>query len=118
MGGMSLEEYWDCTWQMLKHSDDTSCQILVDDGGDATLLIHRGYKAEDDASILDEPTDNPELKCVNALLKRILKTHPGFWHKVVPAMKGVSEETTTGVKRLCHWTSFLCHVQLLYQPGP
>jgi len=98
--GMSLEEYWDCTWNMLRHSDDTSCQLLVDDGGDATLLQHRGFKAEDDPKILDEPTDNEELKCVNALLKRIQKTHPGFWHKTVPQCKGVSEETTTGVKRL------------------
>jgi len=98
--GMSLEEYWDCTWQMLHHGDEEGCQLLVDDGGDATLLMHRGYKAEDKPEILDEPTDNEELKCVNALLKRIQKTNPGYWHKTVPQCKGVSEETTTGVKRL------------------
>jgi len=98
--GETLEEYWETCWEMLHHSDETSCQLLVDDGGDATLLIHRGYKAEDDPKILDEPTDNQELKCVNALLKRLQKTHPGYWHKVVPHIKGVSEETTTGVKRL------------------
>jgi adenosylhomocysteinase len=96
----TLEEYWECTWEALKFSDTECCQLLVDDGGDATLLIHRGYQAEDKPSILDEPTDNAELKVVNALLKRILKSHPGYWHKVVPHIKGVSEETTTGVKRL------------------
>ena len=93
--GMSLEEYWDCTWQMLHHDDNNGCQLLVDDGGDATLLMHRGYAAEDKPEILDEPTDNEELKCVNALLKRLQKTHAGYWHKSVPQCKGVSEETTT-----------------------
>jgi len=98
--GENLEEYWQCTWDMLRFSDDESCQVLVDDGGDATLLIHRGFEAENNAAILDEPTDNAELKVVNALLKKILVSHPGFWHKVVPHIKGVSEETTTGVHRL------------------
>jgi len=74
--------------------------MIVDDGGDATLLIHRGYKAEDDASILDEPTDNRELAIINALLKRELAKNPTRWHDVVKEMKGVSEETTTGVHRL------------------
>jgi adenosylhomocysteinase len=69
----------------------------VDDGGDATLLIHRGFEAENNPAILDEPTDNAELKIVNTLLKRLQKSHPGYWHKVVPHIKGVSEETTTGV---------------------
>jgi len=98
--GETLEEYWDCTWQALKFSDTESCQLLVDDGGDATLLLHRGFFAEDDASILDSDSGNEELAIVNKLLKRIQKTHPGYWHKVVPHVKGVSEETTTGVARL------------------
>ena len=72
----------------------------MDDGGDATLLIHRGYAAEDDAAVLDEPTDNKELQIVNALLKRTLAERPGFFHAVVKDLKGVSEETTTGVHRL------------------
>jgi len=75
-------------------------QLIVDDGGDATLLVHRGYAAEDDPSILDNDEGNEELAIVNKLLKRILKEHPGYWHKIVPDLKGVSEETTTGVMRL------------------
>lgn len=98
--GENLEEYWDCTWQMLKFGDAEGPQLIVDDGGDATLLIHRGFDAEDKPEILDEPTDNEEMKCINALLKRVAKSHPGFWHKIMPAIKGVSEETTTGVMRL------------------
>jgi len=74
--------------------------MIVDDGGDATLLIHRGYQAENDASILDNDEGNEELAIVNKLLKRILKEHPGHWHSTVGAIKGVSEETTTGVHRL------------------
>ncbi len=70
--------------QALHFSDTESCQLLVDDGGDATLLIHRGFEAENNASILDEPTDNAELKIVNSLLKRLQKSHPGYWHKVMP----------------------------------
>jgi len=96
----TLEEYWECTWQALHWGDNQSCQLLVDDGGDATLLLHRGYAAEEDASILEKDNDNEELAIVNKLLKKILKEHPGFFHKVVPECKGVSEETTTGVHRL------------------
>jgi len=98
--GETLEEYWDCTWQALKFSDTESCQLLVDDGGDATLLLHRGFFAEDDPSILNNDEGNEELAIVNRLLIRIQSTHPGYWHKVVPHVKGVSEETTTGVARL------------------
>jgi adenosylhomocysteinase len=75
-------------------------QLIVDDGGDATLLIHRGYAAESKASILDEPTDNKELQIINELLKEVLKRDPKHWHDVVKDWKGVSEETTTGVHRL------------------
>jgi adenosylhomocysteinase len=98
--GESLEEYWDFTLRALTWPDGSGPQLVVDDGGDATLLIHRGYQAEDDASILDEPTDNKELMLVNALLKRTLKERPGFWHALVKDWRGVSEETTTGVHRL------------------
>jgi len=98
--GENLQEYWDCTLSALVFPDGTGPQLIVDDGGDATLLIHRGYEAEDNASILDNDEDNEELAIVNQLLKRIAKEDPRFWHKIVPEIKGVSEETTTGVKRL------------------
>jgi adenosylhomocysteinase len=98
--GETLEEYWECTWKALYWGPNQSCQLLVDDGGDATLLIHRGYAAENDASILDNDEGNEELAIVNKLLKRILKEHPGYFHAIVPEVKGVSEETTTGVHRL------------------
>ena len=98
--GESLEEYWWCTKQALTWPDGTGPQLVVDDGGDATLLIHRGTQAEADASILDEPTDNKELQIINNLLKKTLAEEPGFWHRVVENWRGVSEETTTGVHRL------------------
>lgn len=98
--GETLEEYWWCTEQMLTFPGGLGPQLIVDDGGDATLFIHRGYKAENDSSILDEPTDNEELKIINMLLKEGLKKDNQKWHKVVKEWKGVSEETTTGVHRL------------------
>jgi adenosylhomocysteinase len=98
--GETLEEYWICTFNALFFGPEQGPEIIVDDGGDATLLIHRGYRAEDNPSILDEPTDNAELKIINALLKRVAKLYPGYWHKIVPKIRGVSEETTTGVHRL------------------
>jgi len=98
--GETLEEYWDCTYKAIIFPGDLGPQSIVDDGGDATLLIHRGYDAENDASILDNDEGNHELAIINALLKRILKEKPGFFHKIVPEIKGVSEETTTGVHRL------------------
>jgi adenosylhomocysteinase len=98
--GETLEEYWDCTWRALYWGPNQGPQLIVDDGGDATLLIHRGYAAEKDATILDNDEDNEELAVINNLLKRILKEHPGYFHAIVPAIKGVSEETTTGVKSL------------------
>ncbi|PRP75787.1 hypothetical protein PROFUN_08781 [Planoprotostelium fungivorum] len=98
--GETLEEYWDCTWDALYWGPNQSCQMLVDDGGDATLLLHRGYAAEEDPSILDQDNDNEEIAIVNKLLKKVLKEHPNYFHTVVPQCKGVSEETTTGVHRL------------------
>jgi adenosylhomocysteinase len=97
--GESLEEYWECTLQALNFPAGGPT-LLVDDGGDATLLIHRGYQAENDASILDEPTDNRELSVINAVLKRQLERNPRYWHNAVADIEGVSEETTTGVHRL------------------
>ncbi|MBT5875460.1 MAG: adenosylhomocysteinase [Candidatus Latescibacteria bacterium] len=98
--GESLEEYWECTLQALSFPGAPGPDVIVDDGGDATLLIHRGHQAEDDASILDEPTDNKELTIINAVLKRQLARNPRFWHDMAEAIRGVSEETTTGVHRL------------------
>ncbi len=97
--GESLEEYWECTLQALNFPEGGPT-LIVDDGGDATLLIHRGYQAENDASILDEPTNNRELRIINAVLKRQLERNPRYWHNMVADIKGVSEETTTGVHRL------------------
>eukprot|EP01100_Stratorugosa_tubuloviscum_P011345 TRINITY_DN504_c0_g1_i1.p1 TRINITY_DN504_c0_g1~~TRINITY_DN504_c0_g1_i1.p1 ORF type:complete len:469 (-),score=285.18 TRINITY_DN504_c0_g1_i1:187-1593(-) len=98
--GETLEEYWDCLYKSIIFPDNLGPQLIVDDGGDATLLIHRGYEAENDATILDNDEDNEEIAIVNALLKRVAKERPGLWHKLVPEIKGVSEETTTGVARL------------------
>ncbi len=100
--GETLEEYWWCTEQALSFPNGKGPQLIVDDGGDATLFIHRGYEAESNAGILDEPTDNAELKIINALLKKILADTPTRWQGVVKEWKGVSEETTTGVHRLYH----------------
>ena len=98
--GETLEEYWDNTYLALTFPDGGGPDQIVDDGGDATLLIHRGVAAENDPSILDVPTDVHELQVINNLLKRIQKEKPGHWHKVAANVKGVSEETTTGVHRL------------------
>lgn len=98
--GETLEEYWECTLQALSFPNNKGPNLIVDDGGDATLLIHRGYQAENNPGILDEPTDNKELAIINAVLKRQLDKDPQFWHNQVKEIRGVSEETTTGVHRL------------------
>ena len=98
--GETLEDYWECTYQALTWPDGSGPDQIVDDGGDATLLIHRGVAAEDDPAILDVPTDVTELQVINALLKKVLAQDPGHWHRVAAQVKGVSEETTTGVHRL------------------
>lgn len=98
--GESLEEYWACTLQALTFDGETGPTQIVDDGGDATLLIHRGVKAEEDPSILDEPTENRELQIINELIRQQLHKKPNFWHNMSTNIRGVSEETTTGVHRL------------------
>jgi adenosylhomocysteinase len=98
--GETLEEYWDCTLNALTFPDGEYPDLIVDDGGDATLLVHRGKAAEADASILDKPTENKELQIINALLKRTLKETPSMWTKMADQIRGISEETTTGVHRL------------------
>lgn len=98
--GETLEEYWWCTEQALRFPDGLGPNLIVDDGGDATLLIHLGYKAEEDASVLDKTPSSHEEKVILDTLKRILAEDPQRWHKTVAQWKGVSEETTTGVHRL------------------
>ena len=98
--GETLEEYWWCTKQALTWPDGGGPNLVVDDGGDATLMIHRGYQAEQDPAILDKPTDNKELRVVNQVLKQTQKKTPNFWTNLVKKWCGVSEETTTGVHRL------------------
>ncbi len=98
--GESLEEYWWCTKQALSFSDGNGPQLIVDDGGDATLLIHKGYDAEKDATVLDEEPSSEEEGEILRILKSTLAEDPQKWHRAVKEWKGVSEETTTGVHRL------------------
>jgi adenosylhomocysteinase len=96
--GETLEEYWWCTMQALQFPGGFGPQLIVDDGGDATLLVHRGVASEKDASILDNDEGNEDLKIVNRMLQEV--ADKSFWQNTVKEMKGVSEETTTGVHRL------------------
>ena len=98
--GETLEEYWWCTKQAMTWPDGSGPNLVVDDGGDATLLLHRGLAAARDRAILDEPTDVEEVRIINALIARILAEEPGWFERAVAGWKGVSEETTTGVHRL------------------
>lgn len=100
--GESLEEYWWCTNQALSFPGGKGPELIVDDGGDATMLIHKGYAAEKDASILDVTPESEEEGEVLKILKGILKEDNQRWHRTVADWKGVSEETTTGVHRLYH----------------
>src|SRR5438034_6408376 len=98
--GESLEEYWNFTLAALTHPGNKGPQLIVDDGGDATLLIHKGYELENGDNWVNTSSDNHEVAVIKALLKRVAKDRPSFWHEVVKDWKGVSEETTTGVHRL------------------
>ena len=98
--GETLEEYWWCTARALSFPDGNGPDLIVDDGGDASLLVHLGYKAENDPSLLDKKASNREESIIFATLKEIQANEPGKWHKAVSELKGISEETTTGVHRL------------------
>src|SRR5512142_777043 len=98
--GETLEEYWDCTLDALTFPGSKGPQLVVDDGGDVTLLIHKGFELENGSDWADTPSSNHEEQVIKNLLKRVAKERPGFWHGVVKAWRGVSEETTTGVHRL------------------
>ncbi|MBR4107072.1 MAG: adenosylhomocysteinase [Akkermansia sp.] len=98
--GETLEEYWECTWKALSHRDGLGPQLIVDDGGDATLLLHRGYEMEEGSDWVHTPSESEEEGVIKALLRRIGAEQPGVFHRWLPELKGVSEETTTGVHRL------------------
>jgi adenosylhomocysteinase len=98
--GETLEEYWDCTLDALTFPGNKGPELVVDDGGDVTLLIHKGYELENGSDWVNTPSGNHEEQVIKNLLKRVAKERPGFWAGVVKDWKGVSEETTTGVHRL------------------
>jgi adenosylhomocysteinase len=98
--GETLEEYWWCTEQALTFPGGKGPNLIVDDGGDASLLVHLGYKAENDAKVLDKKPGNHEEGVILSLLRKFLAANPQKWHHVVTELKGISEETTTGVHRL------------------
>jgi adenosylhomocysteinase len=98
--GETLEEYWWCTKQALLFDGGLGPNLIVDDGGDATLLIHKGLKAEKDPSTIEYQPESREEAVVLKLLKSTLSQDPKTWHRMVEEIRGVSEETTTGVHRL------------------
>ena len=98
--GETLEEYWDCTLNALTFPGNKGPELIVDDGGDATLLIHKGYDLENGCDWVNGEAANTEEGCVKAILKKTHAERSGFWGGVVAECKGVSEETTTGVHRL------------------
>lgn len=98
--GESLEEYWRFTLDMLTHPGNKGPELIVDDGGDATLLLHKGYQMEQGDDWVNAPSPNHEVAVIKDLLKRCAKERPGWFTQVVKDWKGVSEETTTGVHRL------------------
>jgi adenosylhomocysteinase len=98
--GETLEEYWDYTLSALTHPGNKGPELIVDDGGDATLLLHKGYEMEKGSDWVNTPSPTHEEDVIKKLLKRCAKERPGWFSNVVKDWKGVSEETTTGVHRL------------------
>jgi adenosylhomocysteinase len=98
--GESLETYWDFTFRAQDFGDGKGPQLIVDDGGDATLLIHKGYELENGSEWVNSPSDAHEEEVIKELLKKVHADDPKHWHKVAAEWRGVSEETTTGVHRL------------------
>jgi adenosylhomocysteinase len=98
--GETLEEYWWCTEMALSFKDGKGPNLIVDDGGDASLMVHLGFKAEKDPTVLNKKTDNREEAIILSTLKSILAADPQKWTRTVKELKGISEETTTGVHRL------------------
>ena len=98
--GETLEEYWELTLKAITFPGNNGPELVVDDGGDVTMLIHKGVELEKGDKWAYQPADNHEVAVVKGLLRRVAKERPGFWTKIAKAWKGVSEETTTGVHRL------------------
>ena len=98
--GESLEEYWWCTYQALSHPNGKGPQLVIDDGGDATLLIHKGYELEEGSDWAKTKSANKEEQVIKDLLLEVQRENPFRWHEMVKEWRGVSEETTTGVHRL------------------
>lgn len=98
--GESLEDYWDCTYQAISHPNGKGPQLVVDDGGDVTLLIHKGYELEEGSDWVNSPSGSHEEKVIKDLLKKVHAENPRRWHELAKEWRGVSEETTTGVHRL------------------
>ncbi len=98
--GETLEEYWWCTEQALTWPDGTGPDLIVDDGGDATMFVHLGRKIEANPGLLNEPAANREMEVVRERLRQSFRRDVKHWHRVTDNLRGISEETTTGVKRL------------------
>lgn len=98
--GETLEDYWWCTAQALSFPNGKGPNMIVDDGGDATLLVHWGYKAENDRKFVERKAQNHEEEVILNLIRETLQQEPNKWHNLAAELKGVSEETTTGVHRL------------------
>jgi adenosylhomocysteinase len=98
--GETLEEYWDCTLKAIAHEGGKGPQLVIDDGGDVTLLIHKGYELENGSDWVNTPSESHEEQVIKNLLKKVYAENPKYWTGVVAEWKGVSEETTTGVHRL------------------
>ena len=98
--GETLEEYWDCTWKAIVNNDGKGPQIVIDDGGDVTLFLHKGYELENGSEWVNSPSESHEEKVIKDLLKKIHAENPFIFHEIVKEWRGVSEETTTGVHRL------------------
>ncbi len=98
--GETLDDYWALTFQALNFGNGKGPQLIVDDGGDATLLIHKGYQLENGDTWVDSPSESQDEISLKKVLKTVYQKDNRFWHKVVEEWKGVSEETTTGVHRL------------------
>ena len=98
--GESLEEYWWCTYKAISFDGGKGPEMVVDDGGDVTLLLHKGYELEEGDNWVNTPSGNHEEQVIKDLLKQVHKENPTRWHDIVKEWRGVSEETTTGVHRL------------------
>ncbi|MDG0964230.1 MAG: adenosylhomocysteinase, partial [Opitutales bacterium] len=110
--GETLEDYWDCTYQAITWPDGSGPDQIVDDGGDATMLIHKGLELDNGSDWVNSPSDNEEEGVVKDLLKRLHAENQNRWQTIADSVVGVSEETTTGVHRLIQMEE---NNQLLFQ---